>query len=346
MADLTVSIIIITYNRPFLLQHAIKRVLAQPYPHKELIVVDSSSNNESERVIAEYPEALYVRLHRQRNNMPRARNEGIAVSSGDIIAFIDDDTMVQVGWLESLIDVYRDETIGAAGGRVIGMPEPYCDQVKGPPRLYVGDSSRVIAKDVGLVSASQVKVDHLIGCNMSFRRKALEQVGGFDPNYTLTNLREETDLCVRVKKAGWRIVFKPSIEVVHFSARSLQPYFLEQPGVQFSNARNCTYFAIKHFGLKPRTFAGQMIDMGRSCGRVVYFTLLFSVGMVAHMAGRIVGLGVGIAWHMNSQLRAMSAPRIGRGEQVGTEQVSLPVASQSESLTCTNNGLVDRSITR
>jgi len=169
---------------------------------------------------------------------------------------------------------------------------------------------------------------------MSFRSKALEQVGGFDSNYTLTNLREETDICIRVKKAGWRIMFVPTMAVVHFSLRAIyKPYYLQKPMFQFSNGRNDMYFAIKHFGLKPRTFAGQLIDTGRCCGRAVYLTFLFTTGLVAHVAGRIVGLGVGIAWHMNSQLREMSAPRIGRGEQVGTEQVPLPVASQSESLT-------------
>src|SRR6266566_3979715 len=243
MADLTVSIIIITYNRPFLLKHCLERTLNQSYPHKEIIVVDSSSNDESERVVAQYPEVISVRLRGQRNNMPQARNKGIVASSGDILAFIDDDSMVQPGWLEALVDSYRDEIVGAAGGRIINMPEPYCNRVSGPPRLFIRASGRVISKDSGLVSIAEVEVDHLIGCNMSFRCKALEQVGGFDPNYTLTNLREETDICIRVKKAGWRIVFKPTITVMHFSARSLQPYFLEQPVVQFSNGRNCTYFA-------------------------------------------------------------------------------------------------------
>src|SRR2546426_11042593 len=202
MADLTISIIIITYNRPFLLRHCLERVLAQPYPHKEIIVVDSSSNDESEQVVAQYPEVISVRLRGQRNNRPQAYNEGIAASSGNIIAFVDDDAMVQTGWLEALLNAYRDETVGAAGGRVISMPEPYCNEVWGSPRLFVSPSGRVKGTGVGLVSMNQVEVDHLVGCNMSFRREVLELTGGLDPNYTLTNLRVETDLCIRVKK-GW-----------------------------------------------------------------------------------------------------------------------------------------------
>src|SRR2546429_5765541 len=113
MKDPLVSIIIITCNRPFLLQHCIERVLGQPYPHKEIIVVDSSSNDESEQVVAQYPDVLSVRLYGQHNNRPQAKNAGLAVSSGEIIAFVDDDTMVQPGWLDALLATYQDESVGA-----------------------------------------------------------------------------------------------------------------------------------------------------------------------------------------------------------------------------------------
>src|SRR5438128_9937438 len=149
MADLTVSIIIITYNRPFLLKHCLERVLAQSYAHKEIIVVDSSTNDESEQVVAQYPEVLSVCLYGQHNNMPQARNEGMAVSSGEIIAFIDDDAMVEPGWLDALVDTYRDKTVGAAGGRVIEVPKPHCDLLTGSPSLSIRHSGRAIVKRLG-----------------------------------------------------------------------------------------------------------------------------------------------------------------------------------------------------
>src|SRR5690242_14115650 len=84
-----VSIIVITCNRPFLLKKCIERIFAQTYPYKEIIVVDSSLGDESELALIQYPDVQIVRLRGQRNNMPRARNAGIAVSSGGILAFID-----------------------------------------------------------------------------------------------------------------------------------------------------------------------------------------------------------------------------------------------------------------
>lgn len=291
-----VSIIIITSNRPFLLCHCLEHVFAQPYQRKEVVVVDSSSDDASEQVVADYPNVVAVRLRGQRHNMPQARNAGIAIATGELLAFIDDDSMVQPTWLDALVEVYTDETVGAAGGRVIAMPEPYANQQQGQPQLSVLPSGRVIARDAGLVSTEPCDVDHLIGCNMSFRRQALQQVGSFDVSYTLTNLREETDMCVRVKRAGWRIRFVPSIAVLHFSARSLQPYFLEQPLVQFSNGRNCSYFALKNFGLTSQTVRGQLFDTAKSCGRAAYFAGLFSLGAAAHIAGRVVGFGEGVKW--------------------------------------------------
>lgn len=313
MNNLLVSIIIITRNRPFLLRHALKRVLAQCYPYKELIVVDSSSNNESEQVRAEYPEVRYVRLHRQDNNRPQARNQGLAIASGEIIAFIDDDAMVQPGWLDALVATYQDGTVGAAGGRIIKAPEPFCNQVTGSPGLLIKASGDVIATGLEAVSTRQVEVEHLRGCNMSFRRKALEQVGGFDSKYTLTNMLEDTDLCIRVKKAGWRIMFNPAMAVVHYSARGSQKpsMFNARPLFQFSVGRNSTYFAFKHFGLHFHTLTHQLILYPlRSWGRAVTRSGLHIVAALALNVGRLIGLITAIHWLISRRRRAESAPEI------------------------------------
>jgi GT2 family glycosyltransferase len=323
MKRYSISIIIITRNRPFLLRHCLQHVMEQPHRNKEIIVVDSSTNNESERVVAQFPEIICLRLHGQHNNMPQARNVGIAASSGDIIAFIDDDSMVRPGWLHALLNAYQDERVGAAGGRVIRRPEPYCDQQSGQPQLYVKPSGIVIAKDTDLPSQGKIDVDHLIGCNMSFRRRALEQVGGFDPTYTLTNLREETDLCVRVRKAGWRIIYDPELAVVHVSARA-RPFFGDFPSIQFSNGRNITYFTIKNYGLNRQTFIGQAHDVWQSIKRAALLSGLFNFGVVAQLTGRAVGLTVGIAWLCSRKRREAAAPRIGKSVRPIAEPKTLP----------------------
>lgn len=161
---------------------------------------------------------------------------------------------------------------------------------------------------------------------MSFRREVLEQVGGFDPHYILVNLREETDLCMRVKKAGWRIMFVPAMAQVHFSPRVLQnPYLLERPKYQFSAGYATMYFAVKHFGLNPRTFSESLLLTGKGFARAGYYTLHFVSGSVAYAVGHLAGLVVGTAWHMNRHLRMTSAPKIEKRSQA-TEREAIPTA--------------------
>ncbi|HEV2581842.1 MAG TPA: glycosyltransferase [Ktedonobacteraceae bacterium] len=325
-----VSIIIISCNRPLLLQHCLERVYDQPYPDKEVIVVDSSSNDESEKVIARYPGTISVRLRGQRNNMPYARNEGMAVSSGDLIAFIDDDSMIFPLWLNAMVDAYKDESIGAVGGRIIRRPEPYCDLEDGSPSLLVKPSGIAIARDFDLVSEAALEVDHLVGCNMSFRRAALEQIGGFDSNYTLTNYREETDMFIRLKKAGWRIMFVPAMSVRHVSARSAKPFFMERPYIQFSNGRNSAYLAYKNFGFNFRTVTGQFLEIGAAFRRAGFLVGLGVTGLAAQLGGRAVGMAAGVAWHVRKNASAGTQLNLQRPSRTASEPEIIAVASSEQ----------------
>lgn len=329
MQNPCVSIVIITRNRPFILAYCIEHVRSQPYPHKEIIVVDSSCNNGSERVVGRYPEVIGIRLRDQSNNMPQARNEGIAAASGDIVAFIDDDALVQPGWLESLLAAYRDERVGAVGGRTIAIPRPFCDEVSGPPLMTVSSSGEVVMKGMELYSETPVAVDHLRGCNMSFRREALEQLGGFDPNYTLTNLFEETDLCTRVKKAGWQLMYVPAMTVQHYTLRRGNYY--KRPGTVFSDSRNSVYFTIKNFGLTPRTFGRQLIvepaAYGAKTANLVGVSLL---NTLVQLVGRIVGLSAGISWLLSRRKRAMASPKIQMRDRCADQHEPVSAASQRE----------------
>ena len=99
-----------------------------------------------------------------------------------------------------------------------------------------------------------IDVDHAIGCNVSFRSTALGQVGEFDSNYDGPSFMEETDLCLRVRQAGYRLLFDPDAVVVHSNAprdKGMERRNLD-PRVQLWSARSRAYFALKQL---PRTLA-------------------------------------------------------------------------------------------
>src|SRR5260370_3561205 len=263
--------------------------------------------------------------------MPKGGKEGIGGGSGGIVAFIDDDALVQPGWLESLLTAYRGEKVGAVGGRTIAIPSPFCDEVSGPPLMTVSSSGEVIMKGIELFSEIPVEVDHLRGCNMSFRREVLEQIVGVDPNYTLTNLLEETDLCTRVKKAGWELVYVPAMAVQHYTLRRANYY--KRPTTVFSYRRNTVYFTIKNFGLNPRTVWRQMIvEPGAYCAKTGNLVGMSILNTIFQLIGRIVGLGVGISWLLTVRKRTIASPKIKMRSCSIHHSNPLPATSHSKSV--------------
>jgi len=241
----SVSIIIITRNRPHILGDCLSYALAQDYDTFEVIVVDASDNDETQHLVANYSQVRYIRLHDAANQMPRSRNEGIKMARGEIVAFIDDDSLVQPGWLQALTRHYAEPKVGGVGGLVLAPREE--------PRLngVVGRISRLGTPigDFNVHTPGPVRVEHLRGCNMSFRREILLRLGGFNPRYDGSNFREDTDMCVRVRRAGYELVYDPEAFVIHLYARK-EVYGRDDRAdnaYRLSVAKNTAYFRLKHF---------------------------------------------------------------------------------------------------
>ena len=118
--------------------------------------------------------------------------------------------------MERLLPFYDDPGVGAVGGRQIRRV---------PGELGEGVDSIGQLQEDGTISgislptrAGPVPVDHLLGANMSFRRSVLDQIGGIHEGYGGTCVREETDLCLRVAHAGYKLVFTPDAVVEHLAA--------------------------------------------------------------------------------------------------------------------------------
>jgi len=249
-----VSVVIITRNRPQMLHDCLEYLKKQTVSPGEIIVVDSSTGEDTQAVLDAYPQVVRLRIPNGRNNRPQAKNLGIAHASGDIIAFLDDDSMAQPDWLCFLLEPYADPSVGGVGGRVIDALE----QARATPddtRIGVVQHEGKIKMTTNFIldPGHPVEVDHLVGCNMSFRKDALLQIGGFDHNYTGGNTLEETDVCIRVKRAGYRLIFEPRAVVDHLGARwlGLQK---RAPGILefFHGTKNYAYFFFKNFGIRPR----------------------------------------------------------------------------------------------
>jgi GT2 family glycosyltransferase len=183
----------------------------------ELVVVDNGSTDDTVRVVSKL-HALYprrVRLIRESClGLSAARNAGVHAATGDLIAFLDDDASPMPGWLEALAEALASQNVLAAGGPV----EPLFSSELPPwfserylPYLTVFDKGPAI---VGLTYNEYPR-----GTNMAFRREAFERYGLFstDLGRKAAVLRscEEIEFCLRLERAGARILYMPEARVQH-----------------------------------------------------------------------------------------------------------------------------------
>ncbi|MCI0463125.1 MAG: glycosyltransferase [Gemmataceae bacterium] len=244
-----VSVVINTCNRAASLRQTLRALRHQTCTRFEVIVVNGPSTDDTDSVLAEFAGSIHTarcpELH-----LSRSRNLGIALSSGDVVAFIDDDTIPEPDWLAGLLAAYDSERVGASGGLVYdhtGLRLQYryavCDRT-GSPNFEAEPPF-----DVCTLPGADPFV-YLQGTNCSFRRRCLVEIGGFDEE--IEYYLDEVEVCLRVIDHGYQVVPLAGAAVHHKylpshlrgSARVvLNPYPL---------VKNRCYFALQN-GLLTRS---------------------------------------------------------------------------------------------
>jgi len=216
ISNIEISLVVPTYNRGLLLVDTLEGI-CRCIGEYEIIVVDQSLEELPEILAAveTRPEIRYFRI--SEIGLPNARNFGISKARGEIILFCDDDVIPSAGLVAAHLKNYRDQGIGGIAGRVLPKNGRTISKANGP----VGRISQWTGNQVDRFDSTiRAEVDHAQGCNMSFRRKVLEKIGGFDTRFGGSAFLEETDVCLRVKRAGYRIIFDPEAELIHLKEQS------------------------------------------------------------------------------------------------------------------------------
>jgi GT2 family glycosyltransferase len=150
----------------------------------------------------------------------RKRNRGVELSSGEILAFIDDDTRPHTGWLKSALKAFEDSKIAAVGGPSI-TPEsdPFWAQVSGA----VYESWMMSGKErLRYVPTREQNVDDFPSCNLLVRRSVFKEVGGFTTDFWPG---EDTEFCLALIKKGHVIRYVPGAVIDHYRRPSLERHF-------------------------------------------------------------------------------------------------------------------------
>lgn len=218
----SVSVIIPTYGREEPLIESIADTLKQDYPSFEVLVVDQTPQHTPavEQYLQEQRDLGQIRWFRLPwASLPGARNFGIRQAQGDIIVFIDDDIQMPPGYLAAHVQNYERPEVGVVAGRVFdrmkladARPDLTIDYL--PPEAR---DPGIAWYHIDLVHTTQPQqVISARGCNMSYRREIFTQHGvWFDERFRGSAVREESDICLRVRATGLQIWYDPAAHLVH-----------------------------------------------------------------------------------------------------------------------------------
>ena len=200
MSPLSVSVVICAHadDRWDDTLAAAASVSAQSHPAKELIIVVDHNRPLYERLRTALPDAAVLE-NRERQGLSGGRNTGVAASTGEVIAFLDDDAVADVNWLKCLVDAYIDPSVAGVGGRT----EPAWDTAR--PAWFPQEFDWVIGCTYIGMPTRRAPVRNVLGGNASFRRDVFEQVGGFSSGIGRDQGKrplgcEETEFCIRVRQ--------------------------------------------------------------------------------------------------------------------------------------------------
>jgi len=217
-----VSVVVCSYNGGNTLQECLDSLMRLDYHDYEVVLVDDGSTDATSQIAKQFPQVIY---HRQENRgLSEARNVGASLATGEIIAYTDDDCVVDVHWLRYLVQAMQDQQVVAIGGP--NLPPPTDSWVAKCVAASPGGPSHVMLDDLN--------AEHVPGCNLALVRTELLNLGGFDSQFRQAG--DDVDVCWRLIDAGKKIGFAPGAMVWHKRRSSVNAYIKQQQGYGRSEA--------------------------------------------------------------------------------------------------------------
>lgn len=214
----TVSVVIPTRDRIDLLRRTLRSLAAADEVERlEVLVIDDGSDPPIESALGSEVDGLRFRVHRQEGaGLNAGRNTGIAETSGEVVAFLDDDVRVAPEWPRGVISAFEEGTsIAVAAGRTLpDADRPLPEWIQAQKLQYIsildlGDEAGPLPPHTGPV-----------GANLAIARAWIERVGGFRAGLDRIGRSlisgGDTDLVRRIEAAGGEVVYWPAATVHHF----------------------------------------------------------------------------------------------------------------------------------
>lgn len=207
------SVVVASYGRPSALCRCLTALHQMPPTGVEIVVV---ADAEGLAAIARLGFADRLKTREQVSpNISRARNAGLELAAGDLVAFIDDDAVATPSWAGNIQNAFgKAPDLAAATGPVLGRNGISVQW--GPMAVDLRGRDRRMEDGAEPLPTGHVRKLH--GTNMVFRRSLLEDIGGFDPAFSY--YLDDTDMAVRCGSSGLNSAWLPDVIVHHGYAAS------------------------------------------------------------------------------------------------------------------------------
>ncbi len=240
------SIIILSWNGLHYLEACLNAVLAQDYPDFEVIVVDNaSSDGSADFVVANFPQIKLIRTGRNLG-FAGGMNVGTRATAGDVVIWLNQDTVVQKNWLQNLLEAFAQSDVGVAGCKIFEADGVTLNHAGGALDVNLGESHHFGAGEIDRGQYDQpANVEYVTGAAMAVHRRVLEQVGMLDERF-FPGYYEDADYCLRVRNAGYTIKYVPQAVVIHHISTSTHEQWYRR---RFYYYRNRLLFVMKHLSV-------------------------------------------------------------------------------------------------
>jgi GT2 family glycosyltransferase len=257
----SISVVVCSYNGSATIADCLDGLSRLDYPDYEILVIDDGSTDATAQIARSFGVGLISTPNR---GLSQARNTGLRAARGEIVAYTDDDARPDPHWLTYLADMFlRTEHVGVGGPNIAPAGDgPIADCVAHAP----GGPVHVLLSDQ--------EAEHIPGCNMAFRREALEAIGGFDPRFRTAG--DDVDICWRLQERGGTLGFHAGAMVWHHRRNSLRAYWRQQMGYGRAEALLEQKWPDKY------NTCGHLAWAGRMYGKGLAEALGWSVGRIYH----------------------------------------------------------------
>ena len=206
-----VSVVVCTYNRKNLLKSCLNSVYAQDYPKSnfEVIIVDGGSTDGTEELCKEFPQIQFIT--ETRFGLAYARNKGAELARGFIVAYTDDDCIVDKQWLRNLVAGFQvSKNVMGVGGPVYPLhPEIIPEKIYVKAALGLFDDGESTKLTEGIITSNSAFKKEI------FKTIKFDETLGITRRGKLILCGEDTDFCQTLIDSGYKLLYTPYAKVYH-----------------------------------------------------------------------------------------------------------------------------------